>query len=108
MDPYVVLTLTPALTRSFKMLSERAAPPGWRTLRDMRGQKSLLEVEVMYSTIFSIKVGAQWMQSTGLPRLERVSQAAKIDDEDGGQARGGKERIDPFGRLERATEMPAI
>lgn len=89
------------------MLSERAAPPGWRTLREIRGEKSL-EVEVMYSTIFSINVGAQWMQSTGLPRLESVAQAAKIDDEDGGQASGGKERIDPFGRLESATEMPAI
>jgi len=37
-----------------------------------------------------------------------VFQAEKMVEEDGGHARGGKERIWPFGRLERAMEIPAM
>ena len=37
-----------------------------------------------------------------------VSQALKIEEEDGGHDSGGNDSIWPFGRLERAIEMPAI
>jgi hypothetical protein len=62
----------------------------------------------MYSYIFSISVGAQWTQCTGWPIEDSVFQAVKIEEEDGGQDRGGKERIFPFGRLERAIDIPAM
>lgn len=107
MVPYVVLTFTPAETRAFKMESERAAPPGWSTFRLVNGVKSP-PVSVMYSYMFSMSVGAQWTQSTGYPIVESVSQAEKMVDEDGGHDSGGKERIWPFGRLERAMEIPAM
>jgi len=38
----------------------------------------------------------------------RVFQAEKRADEDGGQERGGKDKIWPFGKFESAMEMPAI
>lgn len=89
------------------MLSESAAPPGWSILREVRGEKSWVLV-VMYSYIFSIKVGAQWTHCTGWPMSERAFQAENIEDEDGGQESGGKDNIWPFGRLESATEIPAM
>lgn len=46
--------------------------------------------------------------STGCPIDERVSQAEKIADEDGGHESGGNDKILPFGRFERAIEMPAM
>lgn len=46
--------------------------------------------------------------STGNPSFERVSHAAKRDDEEGGQDKGGKERIPPLGRPDNAMEIPAI
>jgi hypothetical protein len=89
------------------ILDERAAPPGCRTLREVRGVKSFV-VDVMYSYMFSIKVGAQCVISTGWPIEERVLQAEKIVDEDGGHDSGGNERTFPFGRFDRAMEMPAM
>jgi len=90
--PYVVLTLTPLATRAWTMPSESAAPPGWRIFRDLNRLKSP-PLLVVYSYMFSINVGAQWTQSTGCPIEERVSQAAKMADDDGGHERGGKDKI---------------
>jgi hypothetical protein len=39
---------------------------------------------------------------------ESAFHAAKIAEEDGGQERGGKDKIWPLGKLERAMDMPAI
>jgi hypothetical protein len=76
-------------------------------LSDDKGVKSE-PCSRIYSYIFSISVGAQWTQWTGWPIEESVFQAANIEEEDGGHVDGGNERIWPFGRLERAMEMPAM
>jgi len=55
-----------------------------------------------------MSVGAQCVQSTGWPIEESVFHAVNILEEDGGHDKGGKERIWPFGKLERAMEMPAM
>jgi hypothetical protein len=62
----------------------------------------------MYSYMFSMNVGAQWVQSTGWPIEASVFHAVNILEEDGGHDNGGKERIWPFGKFERAIEMPAM
>jgi hypothetical protein len=53
-------------------------------------------------------VGAQWVMSTGWPIEARVFHDEKIVDEDGGHDKGGKDNICPLGRLESATEIPAM
>jgi hypothetical protein len=39
---------------------------------------------------------------------DSVFHAAKRDEEAGGQERGGKDRIRPFGKFESATDIPAM
>jgi hypothetical protein len=58
--------------------------------------------------MFSISEGAQWTISTGNPICERVFHAAKMAEDDGGQERGGNDRIWPFGRPDKAMDIPAI
>jgi hypothetical protein len=58
--------------------------------------------------MFSMRVGAQWTQSTGYPIEESVFQAANIVDAAGGHNNGGKDNIWPFGRPESAIEIPAM
>jgi hypothetical protein len=58
--------------------------------------------------MFSMRVGAQWVMSTGWPIEESVFHAVNIEEDEGGHERGGKESILPFGRLESAIEMPAM
>jgi hypothetical protein len=58
--------------------------------------------------MFSIKVGAQWTISTGKHIFERVFQAEKMAEDDGGQERGGNDRIWPLGRPDKAMDIPAI
>jgi hypothetical protein len=38
----------------------------------------------------------------------KVFQAAKIEEDDGGQSSGGNERMRPLGSPDKAVEMPAI
>ena len=58
--------------------------------------------------MFSIKVGAQWTQSTGWPIKASVFQAVKILEVDGGQYNVGNDNISPLGKFERAMEIPAM